>query len=175
MRYRFFKAAFMMLLFVCGALNAQAQNFNLKIKLVDKGSGEPVGYATVAVTPEGKTDVLKYTQSDGNGVGGVTRDKSVILRFPGLGEAGKPPVLPEGGKPIPSSRQDLMNIALVTDVKNQPILLGIIDPVQRKGQLHSPQVGRQVAAGFGNMLHKEGPKFRAKRLQLLLREFFYVV
>ena len=57
----------MMLLFVCGALNAQAQNFNLKIKLVDKGSGEPVGYATVAVTPEGKTDVLKYTQSDGNG------------------------------------------------------------------------------------------------------------
>ena len=56
-----------MLLFVCGVLNAQAQNYNLKIKLVDKSNGEPVGYATVAVTPDGKTDVLKYTQSDDQG------------------------------------------------------------------------------------------------------------
>jgi hypothetical protein len=32
-----------------------------------------------------------------------------------------------------------------------------------------------VAAGFGNMLYKEGAKLRAKRLQLLLRELFYVV
>ena len=56
-----------MLLLISGALNAQAQNYSLKVKLVDKSNGEPVGYATVAVTPDGKTDVLKYTQSDGNG------------------------------------------------------------------------------------------------------------
>ncbi len=56
-----------MLLIACGALNAQAQNYSLKIKLQDKTNGEPVGYATVALTPDGKTDVLKYTQSDENG------------------------------------------------------------------------------------------------------------
>ena len=57
-----------MLLFVCGALGAQAQNYSLKIKLVDKDTKEPVGYATVAVTPDGKTEVLKYAQSDDAGV-----------------------------------------------------------------------------------------------------------
>ena len=88
----------MMLLFVCGALNAQAQNYNLKIKLVDKSNGEPVGYATVAETPEGKTDVLKYTQSDGEGSAAPLREfaeargKAVALQedefgFPGGGDA----------------------------------------------------------------------------------------
>ena len=56
-----------MLLFVTGAVAAQAQNYNLKIKLVDKATKEPVGYATVALTPDGKTEVLKYTQSDDQG------------------------------------------------------------------------------------------------------------
>ena len=67
MKYRFYRAAVLMLLLISGALNAQAQNYSLKIKLVDKSSGEPVGYATVAITPAGKTDVFKYTQSDGDG------------------------------------------------------------------------------------------------------------
>ncbi len=67
MKYRFFRAALLMLLLACGALNAQAQNYSLKIKLQDKTNGEPVGYATVALTPDGKTDVLKYTQSDDQG------------------------------------------------------------------------------------------------------------
>ena len=68
MKFRFCRTAFLMLLLVCWALPAQAQNYNLKIKLVDKSNGEPVGYATVAVTPDGKTDVLKYAQSDDQGV-----------------------------------------------------------------------------------------------------------
>ena len=139
------------------------------------GQGAVPDHRHNVVVLMGEAPRLRHTQGDGHGVRGVTRDKSVILRFPGFGEAGKPPVLPEGGKTIPSSRQDLMNIALVTNVKNQPILLGVIHPVQRKRQLHCTKVGRQVAAGFGNMLHKEGPKLGAKRLQLLLREFFYVV
>ena len=67
MKYRFYRAAVLMLLLISGALNAQAQNYSLKIKLVDKSNGEPVGYATVAITPAGKTDVFKYTQSDGDG------------------------------------------------------------------------------------------------------------
>lgn len=67
MKYRFFRAALLMLLIVTGAVAAQAQNFNLKIKLVDKATKEPVGYATVALTPDGKTDVFKYTQSDDQG------------------------------------------------------------------------------------------------------------
>ena len=62
-----YKAAFLIVLLISGVLNAQAQNYSLKIKLVDKSNGEPVGYATVAVTPDGKTEVFKYTQSDDQG------------------------------------------------------------------------------------------------------------
>lgn len=68
MKYRFSRAAFLTLLSLCLAFGVQAQNFNLKLKLVDKSNGEPVGYATVAVTPDGKTEVYKYTQSDGDGL-----------------------------------------------------------------------------------------------------------
>ena len=62
-----YRAVLVMLLFVCGVLGAQAQNYTLKLKLEDKSNGEPVGYATVALTPDGKTEVLKYTQSDDQG------------------------------------------------------------------------------------------------------------
>ena len=67
MKYRFFKLAAMLLLLVAVAASAQAQNYNLKIKLVDKSNGEPVGFATVSVTPDGKDAVLKFTQTDMDG------------------------------------------------------------------------------------------------------------
>ena len=57
----------MLLMIVFGVLGAQAQNYTLKLKLEDKSNGEPVGYATVALTPDGKTEVLKYTQSNDQG------------------------------------------------------------------------------------------------------------
>jgi len=67
MKYRFFKMAAMLLLLVATAMQAQAQNYNVKIKLVDKGTQEPVGFATVSVTPVGKDAVLKFTQTDADG------------------------------------------------------------------------------------------------------------
>ena len=68
MKYRFLRSALLTFFTLCLATALQAQNYSLKIKLVDKDSGEPVGYATVAVTPDGKTDVLKYSQSDDAGL-----------------------------------------------------------------------------------------------------------
>ena len=49
------------------ALAANAQNYNVKIKLVDKSNGEPVGFATVSLTPDGKDAVLKFAQTGANG------------------------------------------------------------------------------------------------------------
>ena len=46
MKYRLFRAALLMLLIACGALNVQAQNYSLKIKLQDKTNGE-IGRAHV--------------------------------------------------------------------------------------------------------------------------------
>ena len=66
MKYKFFFFATLLFL-VAGTLQAQAQNYNLKIKLVDKSNGEPVGFATVSVTPDGKDAVLKFTQTGADG------------------------------------------------------------------------------------------------------------
>lgn len=68
MRYNFLRSILLTFFTLCLATAVQAQSYNLKIKLVDKDNGEPVGYATVAVTPDGKTDVLKYSQSDDAGL-----------------------------------------------------------------------------------------------------------
>ena len=67
MKYSFCRTVLFLLLSILGILPLQAQSYTLKVKLVEKGNGEPVGYATVAVTPEGKTEPLKYTQSDDQG------------------------------------------------------------------------------------------------------------
>ena len=47
------------------SISAAAQNYNLTVSLEDKDTGEPVGFATVSVTPEGKTKATKYSLSDG--------------------------------------------------------------------------------------------------------------
>ena len=47
--------------------SAAAQNYNLTVSLEDKDTGEPVGFATVSVTPEGKTKATKYSLSDSHG------------------------------------------------------------------------------------------------------------
>lgn len=49
------------------SISAAAQNYNLTVSLEDKDTGEPVGFATVSVTPEGKTKATKYSLSDSHG------------------------------------------------------------------------------------------------------------
>ena len=52
---------------------AFAQTFSIKAQLKDADSGEPVGFATVSLTPAGASKASKYVLSDGEGH--VTMDK----------------------------------------------------------------------------------------------------
>ena len=63
------------------SISAAAQNYNLTVSLEDKDTGEPVGFATVSVTPEGKTKATKYSLSDSHGkarIEGVKAGKYTI-------------------------------------------------------------------------------------------------
>ena len=59
-----------------------------------------------------------------------------------------------------------MDVALMAYVEHQPVLRCVEDPVDGHRQLHRSQVGGQMAAGFGHMLHQELPQLPAQGLQL---------
>ena len=61
-----------------------------------------------------------------------------------------------------------MHIALVAHVEHQPVPAGIEYPVDGHRQLHRTQIGGQMAAGFGNILHKEAPDLPAQLRKLCL-------
>ena len=78
--------------------------------------------------------------------------------------------LPQMGKPFPASGEQLVDIALVSHVKQNPVPVGIEHLVQGHRQLHGSQIGGQMSAGFGYALYKKAPYFRAERLILLRAE-----
>jgi len=62
---------------------------------------------------------------------------------------------------------DLMNIALMPDIKDDFILPEIKHPMQRHRQLDHAQVGRQMSAGPRHGMYQFLPDFRAKGPDLL--------
>lgn len=64
----------------CAASSAQ-NGFSVKVRLADSDNGEPVAFATIAVSREGSTSVLKYAQTDERGtavISGLKSGKYVI-------------------------------------------------------------------------------------------------
>lgn len=80
----FGKAAVFILLTFTTALSAQAQGYNIKLKLVDSKTGAGVEYATVSLTKAGETSVYKYTQTDGDGNAAIKGVASGKYRIAGI-------------------------------------------------------------------------------------------
>ena len=55
-------------------------------------------------------------------------------------------------------------------VPHDAVFIDVEDAVQRKGQLHDAQIGRQVAAGFGDRLHQEAAQLVGKLSELFFRQ-----
>ena len=79
-------------------------------------------------------------------------------------------VLPKGVEPIPATGNDLVGIALMSDIENDAVLFGIIDAMERQRQFHSAEIGRQVPAGFGDRLHQEAAQLVGKLSELFFRQ-----
>ena len=77
-----------------------------------------------------------HAQGNGNGAGGVTCHKGIGIAFCRLGEAGHAAVLPQTGKIRLASRQQLMDIRLMTHIKTQAVFPGIIYGFNGNGQLY---------------------------------------
>lgn len=66
----------------------------------------------------------------GQGGAGVPGGDGVVLRLGNLGEAGKPPFLPQGVEAVLAPGDELVGVGLVAHVEEDAVFRGLEDPVQ---------------------------------------------
>ena len=81
------------------------------------------------------------------------RAKRVVFALRPFGEAGKAVFLPQRTNAVTASGQDLVRVALVADIEDQPVIRRIENLVDGDGQLHHAQPRTQMAAGLGNRIN----------------------
>ena len=102
-------------------------------------------------------------------------DKSVVDGLTGFGEARNAPVLAEGRKAVAASGQDLVGVALMSDVENEPVPRRVIDPVNRQRQLDRAEIGGKMAAGSGDAIDLKLPQLPAERTELGAIQLFDII
>ena len=88
--------------------------------------------------------------------------ESIGIALVGLGETGHSAELPKMLKIRLASGQHLMDIRLVTHIKNQAVFHCIKNGLDGDRKLHRTQIGSQVAAGFGYAGDQKLADFRAQ-------------
>ena len=76
-------------------------------------------------------------------------NEGVVFTLVGVRETGQAIELAELCKALAAAGQQLVRITLVAHIEHDLVLRGRKDAVQRYRQLHSPQVGGQMATGLG--------------------------
>ena len=127
----------------------------------------------VILAPEGPG--AGHAEGDGDRVGSVPGDKSVVDRFTGLGKARNAPVLAEAGKAVAAAGEDLVRIALVPDVKNEPVPRRVVDAVDRQRQFDRTEIGREMSAGFGDALDLKLTELVTEGMELVMIQLFDVI
>ena len=105
----------------------------------------------------------------------MTGLETVVFALLPFRKTGESAVLPQGLKTAVASGNQLMHIALMADVENQFILRRMKDTVNRQGQLHHTQVGRQMAAVPGHGADQLFPDFLRQGIQFLQRQRLQVL
>jgi len=85
----------------------------------------------------------------------VSRFEGIVAAFFEFGEAAHAFVLSERSELPTPSGENLMGVALVTDIPNEFIRGGVKDIMQGNGQLYYPEAWRKMPAGTGDCLHDE--------------------
>jgi hypothetical protein len=67
-----------------------------------------------------------------------------------------------------------MNVALVADVKDDPVSGAVVNPMDGEGELDRPEIRRQMAARPGDAVDLKGAQLVTQRVKLFGIQFFYV-
>ena len=92
----------------------------------------------------------------------MTCHKGIGIAFRRLGKAGNAAKLAQRAKLLPASGEQLVDIGLVSHIKNETVLCRIINGFQGDRQLHNTQVACQMPSGFGNIFNEKFPDFSAQ-------------
>lgn len=105
----------------------------------------------------------------------MPRDESIVVTLVWLRKAGKPAVLTQRSEFISSAGDYLVDIALMSHIKNDAVARRIIDTVQRNGQFHGAEIRRKMTAGMGDAVYHIAAQLLTQRLELALRQLFYII
>jgi len=81
----------------------------------------------------------------------------VVLAFGPAGVTRQPAFLTQLVESGLTTRDDLVDVRLVSGVEQQPVSRGVEDPVQCQGQLNCAEVRPQMSPGPGHLGHEEIP------------------
>ena len=121
--------------------------------------GHAAGKGAVPDNSHGAKVVAPHFIGAGRRIGGRNRSgavpngKGVVNAFARLREPRDSSRLTQGGKLLPAAGDDFMGIALMAHVPHHRIFRRVKNPVDGKGQLHRPQVGRQMPSGLRYGFH----------------------
>ena len=106
--------------------------------------------------------------------GSVADDKVVVFALGGFGIAGHVIIMRGIKESVLTSRQHLVGIALVRDIKDNLVLGRVEDIVQGYGSLHHAKVRTDMSAVGRKFLQQSGPHLRAKSDKFVSIQAFHV-
>ena len=109
----------------------------------------------------------RHTQRRRNRGGRMGCAEGVVLALAAPRKAGQALVLAQRGHLVAPAGENLVRIGLVPHVPDQPVTRGVEHIVQRDGQLHRAQIGRQVPPGTRHGVQNELPQLVGKLGQFL--------
>ena len=130
------------------------------------GDGTVTDHGDAAVVPVLSVPAHGHAQRRRDARRAVSRPKRVVRRLGPLGESREPSRLTNRRHFIAPARQNLVNVRLVTHVKDDLVVRRVEHVVQRHGQLHHAQTRSQVPSRLRNGMNKIRPQLLAQLLEL---------
>ena len=153
---------------------------NQQVVLIHRGVVQSLESQTAGHRPvaDDSYDVLVsadiHAQRSGNRVAGMSCDEGVVLALCGVGEGREPFELSVCMKTVPSTREDLMRVSLMTYVPNELVLRGVEHIMEGYRQLDSTQRRSQMTGVLAQRLDDKIPQLRTHRRQFLYLQLLQI-
>ena len=121
------------------------------------GEGRITGHGDDMLAPPVHVARGGHPQRRRKGGAGMTRSVAVVLALGAQQEPVESAMLAHRRKTFTATRQDLVDVALVADIEEDPVRGGLEDAVQGYGEFDHPEIGTEMSACLG----KRGDEFLA--------------
>ena len=111
-----------------------------------------------------------HAEPRGNRRRGVRSAEGVVFALGALGEAGQTAALAQGADAVPPTRQNLVRIALMADIPDQPVVRRVEDVMDRRRQLDHAEPCPEVSARHRDGVDHFRPQLVCKLAQVALRK-----